>query len=381
MWPEAASAGSRNPGRESGESGRADAGGTSPDQAISRPRRLEYALSPEGLYEAAQRCFKGTDWKASVAAFELNCWERCLDLSDELRSGTYRPRKPKRFMLTRPKRRECCSICIRDRVFQRSLNDNVIYPVMTRGLIKENCACQKGKGTDYARDLFERQLKRWWHHHGTSGYVLNVDISGYYPNMRHDVALGCLRRHLEPEEFAWAERILTSQYSGDVGFEPGSQLVQIVGISVLSPLDHFIKERLRIREYLRYMDDMKAILATREDADAARDAIGGELAKIGFEFNPKKTCIQRIDQRIPFLGFTFELKESGKVVRRVEPEKARDQRRRIRRLVEAERAGKVPPGTADKSFGTTYRYLLGNCSGRDGPEKYRRYYESLRKEL
>lgn len=124
--------------------------------AISRRQTLDYALSSEGLHEAMSKCVRGTSWKRSVAAFGLNGVERCLSLSDALADGSYRPRAPKRFTITRPKPRQCCSIGIRDRVFQRSLNDNVVYPAMSRSFIPANCACQTGKGTDYARDRFER---------------------------------------------------------------------------------------------------------------------------------------------------------------------------------------------------------------------------------
>ena len=89
-----------------------------------------------------------------------------------------------------------------------------------------------------------------------SRYVLQMDIAGYYPNMRHDVVLAKFARHLDAESYGRVASILANQYAGEVGFEPGSQLVQIAGISALDGLDHFIKERLRVKGYVRYMDDM-----------------------------------------------------------------------------------------------------------------------------
>lgn len=91
-------------------------------------------------------CQRGTMWKASVSAWSLDGWERCVRLSRELIGGAYRPSPPRRFTITHPKRREIVSIGIRDRVYQRSLVDNAVYPVMTRSLVRENCACQGARG-------------------------------------------------------------------------------------------------------------------------------------------------------------------------------------------------------------------------------------------
>ena len=47
-------------------------------------------------------------------------------------------------------------------------------------------------------------------------------------------------------------------------FVPGSQIVQIVGITALDKLDHYIKERLRIEFYIRYMDDFVILSESKE---------------------------------------------------------------------------------------------------------------------
>ena len=377
--PATAQAGSRNPGCASSEPGRADAPVPRDEGATSCPQ-FRYAISPEGLYESSLRCFKGTDWKRSVAAFELNAWERCLRLSDELVSGTYEARPPKRFTITRPKRRPCLSVGIRDRVYQRSLCDNVVYPAMTGSLIPANCACQAGKGTDYARARLVKMLKRHWHHHGTAGYVLQMDVAGYYPNMRHDRVLELFARRLDPDSYGHVEAILSRQYAGDVGFEPGSQLVQIAGIAALDGLDHMVKERLHVKAYIRYMDDMLCLGETREGLERVRDAAAAWLEPMGLRLHPSKTRIQRIDRRIPWLGFTFELKPTGFVCVRAKPAKMRDARRRLKRVADAVRRGSMTPEKADEIAGTMTRYLRHNCSGRGQPAKMEEYWKTLRKE-
>lgn len=341
----------------------------------------EYAISPEALYASLQKCVKGTLWKSSVASFHLNGSRRCLQLSRELMDGTYEPREPKRFRLTHPKPRSCCSIGIRDRVYQRSLNDNVVYPLMCRSLIKANCACQPGKGTDFARSMMKTYLRRHWHRHGTDGWVLQLDIKGYYPNMRHDVCKAAFRKKLPDDAYERVCAILDTQYAGYVGFDPGSQLIQIAGICVLDGLDHFVKERLRCKAYVRYMDDMVLIHHDREYLVDAKREIASYLHGLGYELNAKKTRLCRISERIPWLGFTFELKPSGKIVQRMRPEKVRQEKRKLRRMAYLVRDGTMSIEKLDECFSSWIGYAQRNCSDRATPEKMQRYYDRLRSEI
>ena len=141
----------------------------------------EIIIGCDALYTSMYNCQKGVIWKDSVAHFVLNAPEEILKLERELKDGTYRPRKPKMFMVTSPKPREISSIPFRDRVYQRSLNDNVLYPTMTKSFIYDNWACQKGKGTKFCIDVFLAQLREFTRIHGNNAHVLQCDIKGYFP--------------------------------------------------------------------------------------------------------------------------------------------------------------------------------------------------------
>lgn len=88
------------------------------------------------------------------------------------------------------------SIAFRDRVYQRSLNDVIIYPFIQRHFIYENMACQKGKGQHKALYKLVSILTRYYNEHGSEGYVLQCDVEGYYPNMAHWIAKDLFERYL-----------------------------------------------------------------------------------------------------------------------------------------------------------------------------------------
>ena len=80
-------------------------------------------------------------------------------------------------------------------------------------------------------------------------------------------------------------------------------MIQIAGISVLDELDHFVKEQLGIKRYLRYMDDFLLMHEDLEYLEYCKVKVIEKLAEYGFEPNPKKTKVIPITEEILFLGF------------------------------------------------------------------------------
>lgn len=301
---------------------------------------LEEIIGYEALWESMMKCKSGVMWKSSVANFVLRGVCEVAKLCDELHDGTYREKPRKTFIVTSPKRREIVSVHFRDRVYQRSLNDVAVYPEMVRHFIYDNAACQKGKGTEFARGRLKCHMQRFYRKHGTNGFILKMDVRGYYPNMRHDVVKKMFARYLPPEIFKLVEQVI-DRYPGDVGFNPGSQMIQIAGISTLNSIDHFIKERLLVKHYLRYMDDMIVIGETREELQSVKEAVAERLALIGFELHRDKTRIMPLTHGVMFLSFRFRLTATGKVVLTIDPDRVKAERRKLRRMARKMRNGEM----------------------------------------
>lgn len=340
------------------------------------PFHRETVIGFDPLYKSMLKCRKGVLWKDSTAAFYLNGVERTMKLSEDLKSGRYRPKPANRFRITSPKPREIASITFTDRVYQRSLNDNVVYPEMSRSFIHDNYACQKGKGTDAARQRLKEFLQRYYRKHGTCGYVAQFDIHGYYPNMNHEVAEACFRRKLAPEAFEMVHRILVDQYAGESGYEAGSQLIQIAGISVLDDFDHYVKEQLHARMYIRYMDDFLIISEDREYLEDCMRKCTGYLENLRFEMNTKKTRVYPLKEGIEFLGFRYVLTESGKVLMLIRPENVKRQRKKLRRLVAKSRKGMIPREKVDESY-AAWRNHASKGNTHQLLKRMDEYYKSL----
>ena len=335
-------------------------------------------IGVDALFDSMNKCAKGVRWKGTVAYFRHNWTDEIPKLSDQLHNGSYKERRAKFFTITEPKVREIMSIHFRDRVYQRSLNDVAIYPQVSRSFIADNFACQKGKGTLAARQRLEEYLHRYYRKHGTDGYILKIDIKGYYPNMNHRFAEKMLSEYLDDDTYQMAARVL-QHLPGEVGYNPGSQIVQIVGITALDDTDHYIKERLGVKYYIRYMDDFLIIHHDRETIEGYLAAIRAKLEGQGMRINESKTFIQKVRDPVTHLGFIYRLTPSGKVVVLADPAKIKHEKKKVMRMIAKVRKGKMTKHDVDvhfKAFKGSVRY------GNSHQLIYRlnRWYESLWKE-
>lgn len=339
----------------------------------------DYIIGYDALYESMYKCKCGVAWKDSVASFVINSAERIMKLEEELKDGSYQMRPPVEFTVTSPKRREISSVCFRDRVYQRSLNDKELYPVMTNSFIYDNWACQKGKGTDKARDRLKQFIQKYYRHHGTNGFFGKFDVKGYYPNMRHEYIENVFRRKLDPKTADRVIEVLRSQYSDEVGYKPGSQMVQIAGISALDFLDHFIKEQLHVKYYLRYMDDFIIIHNSEEYIKHCKELIEEMLNEIEFELHPDKTIIFPVKEPITFLGFRYQLTDTGKVLMFVKESNVRAERKKLFRLVAKSKRGEIPKESVDESY-RDWREHAGKGNSYKLIQRMDKYYSGLWKE-
>ena len=95
----------------------------------------------------------------------------------------------------------------------------------------------------------------------------------------------------------------------------GSQVSQIAAIYYPNALDHFVKEKLRVKFYGRYMDDLYLIHRDKQFLENCLAEIKKVCASLYISVNLKKTCIVKLSHGLIFLKGKYSLLESGKVLR------------------------------------------------------------------
>ena len=300
------------------------------------------------LLEAARKAARGKRAKPGAAAFLANLEPEVLRLERDLGSGSYRPGRYTVIQIRDPKHRTVSAAPFRDRVVHHALCA-VVEPIFERGFIHDSYANRLGKGTHRAIARYERfrDRHRW---------VLRCDIYRYFPAIDHEILKADLRRRIACERTLWlADRIIDGSnsqeavnlyYPGDHLFTPfqrrrglpiGNLTSQFFANLYLNGLDHFCKEVLRAKGYVRYVDDFALFHDEREQLEVWRQRIAEYLEGRRLRLHPRKTLVLDAVRPAPFLGLV--LLPGG--YRRLPEDNVRRFRNRLRGLRDRWRAGRV----------------------------------------
>lgn len=160
-------------------------------------------------------------------------------------------------------------------------------------------------------------LQEFINEQGNNFYYLKCDIHKYFPSINHEVLLNKLKRIGLTTDELYMARLFMTNYETSVGIPLGNLSSQWCALIYLDDLDRFIKEKLQIKGYIRYMDDFILI---HKDKNYLRyclkeiDNFCKERLKV--ELNAK-TQIGKVKNGIDFLGFRHTLSDSGKVIRKL----------------------------------------------------------------
>lgn len=308
----------------------------------------------DNLYKAMYKCKKGVMWKDSVARYVNNGIINIHKLRKELINDTYKLSPYSIFMIHDPKTREIVSTNFKDRIPQTSNNDNYLYKTMTKNFIYDNHACQIDKGTDKARDRLKQHMRGYYINHGADGYVLSCDFKNYFGSTRHDVAKETVRKSVNDKwVLGQVDSIIDSFNHGEdpeVGMGLGSPITQLTQLALPNELDHFIKEVLGIKYYIRYMDDFYLIHPDREYLVHCLEEIRKFIEPLHIELHPRKTQIYKIGQNIKFLGFEYKLTSTGKVLMVVDKNNIKRRKRIIKKQKEMLDLGEMTEEQIEQSF-------------------------------
>ena len=273
------------------------------------------------LYHAHLKTRRCKRSKAEVIRFEVDLAANLCTLSDMLKEDRYLPVSYYNFKVFEPKRRDIHALRYPDRVVQRCLCDEVLAPTLDSRLIHDNAACRKGKGTHFSLGRLSGFMREHHRQRGTDGYLLKCDIRKYFQNINHTVLKGKLARlPLSQAMLQFLFGVIDSyESSPDCGLPLGNQSSQWFALYYLDSVYRLIKERLRVKHYVRYMDDF--ILLHDDKAfllDAMRQINVLLNEQLGLELN-QKTQISPLCGGVNYLGFHLRLTKTGKVVRSLQP--------------------------------------------------------------
>ena len=168
------------------------------------------------------------------------------------------------------------------------------------------------------------------------------------------------RKYIKDPDILWLVDLIVDS-TENPGIPIGNQTSQWFAVMYLSGMDHFIKEKLGIRYYGRYMDDFYLIHEDKAYLQYCRGEIEQYVARLGLRMN-KKTNIFPLRNGIDFLGFHTYLTESGKIIRKVRRSSKCNAQRKLKKqrgLLDRE---KISLSDIEQSYGSWRSHAAkGNC--------------------
>ena len=262
------------------------------------------------------------------------------------------------------------SIQIRDRIVRHSLCDEVLLPEVRKHIIYDNCASIKGRGISQQRKRFEIHLHKYYQLYGNDGYILFGDFSKFYDNIIHEIAKRELLKLFNDDEFIdWLLTLIFKGFQIDVSYMSdeeyetcmidtfnkleyrnipkekltgekwmeksvniGDQLSQVIGIYYPYPIDNYVKYVRQQKFYGRYMDDWYIMNPSKEELEELLENVCKIAAELGIHINRKKTRIVKISSKYKFLQIKYTLTDTGKVIKRINPDRVTAMRRKLKKL-------------------------------------------------
>lgn len=254
----------------------------------------------ENLLLAARKALRGKKSKGKVATFYFNLETEIIKLEQELASGTYFPSVYHLFEIREPKIRQICSSDFRDRVVHHAIC-NIIEPFFERRLIFDTYACRTGKGAHAA-------LKRAQYFARTHCYFLKCDIRKYFQSIDHEILKSLLNRIIKDSKLSSLLNLIVDHAvpGSEVGkgIPIGNLTSQHFANFYLGELDHFLKETVRLRGYVRYMDDFVCFGDDKNFLHELLTQIRGFVGeKLKLQLKDEVLRIAPVSDGVPFLGF------------------------------------------------------------------------------
>jgi hypothetical protein len=255
------------------------------------------------------------------------------ELSSALQSDSYIPLPLSCFAVKDPKIREIFAPDYKDRVIHHLIVDR-IEEFIDKKFIFDCYSNRKNKGTHEAIKKLRKFLC------GENRYCLKSDIKSFFPSIDKNILwnlfsahIGAIKEMREDEKtsilnvsrkiifqnpisplprFTGNKKLLLSVPGEkslfcapkDKGLPIGSLTSQFFANIYLNELDRFIKHGLRIKQYIRYVDDFIILGKNKETLSKYRQDIQKFLEdKLKLSLHQKKTFVREKSKGIDFLGY------------------------------------------------------------------------------
>lgn len=257
---------------------------------------LPLIAEPDNLRLAFWKARKGKSYSKGVQAYRENLGRNLSVLRSQILTGHVSVGHYHFFKIFDPKERQICAAAFSEQVLHHALM-NVCHQYFERAQLFDSYASRKGKGTYAALERAKGYTRRY-------KYFLKLDVRKFFETIHHGVLKTQLARLFKDEAVLDIFYQIIDSYEAHSGrgVPIGNLTSQYFANHYLSGLDHFIKEQLRIKAYVRYMDDMVLWHDDKEALKQARQEITAYV-EARLQCRLKPSLLNFSSRGLPFLGY------------------------------------------------------------------------------
>ena len=176
----------------------------------------------------------------------------------------------------------------------------VIEPIISKGHYFYSCGSIPGKGVHFAKRYFRKWIRR---HFRNTKYVLQIDVTKYYPSINHDKLKGMFRRKIKCQRtLNLINEIING---GGIGLPIGNYTSQWFANFYLQDFDRYLKQDLKIKYYVRYMDDIVIFGSNKRVLHRHRKTIDKILDELKLTVKDNWQVFKFDSRPLDFLGYKF----------------------------------------------------------------------------
>jgi len=257
---------------------------------------FDFIVNFRNLWKSYNLARMGKRNRASIARFDYQAETHLLTIKRALFAGNYQPSTYRQFWVNDPKLRRISAPSFPDRIVHHALCQ-IIEPVFDQSFIEDSYACRRNKGTHKAMKRLQTFLRK-----AGTNYALKCDIAKYFANIDHEVLFTLIKRKITDSQTLNLIKKIIDSYSP--GIPIGNLTSQLFANIYLNELDRFVKQTLRKKYYLRYVDDFLILGADKKELWQVFSQITVFLRKrLKLELHPRKVCLFPINKGVDFVGY------------------------------------------------------------------------------
>jgi len=291
---------------------------------------FELVVDMKNLRAAYRKAVRGGNrYTAGHLKFKENLEANLFLLQEQLKNDTYKHGEYYRFTVYEPKQRVISSLPFRDRVIQHAIN-NIVEPIFEKVFYSTSYACRKNKGTHQGVKAVQSKIRTV----AKSGVVhyLKMDFSKYF----HSVNIEILFKEIEKKISDLKVLKILRNFASDaiVGIPIGNLLSQLFANVYGHIFDRFVKTRLKVKYYFRYMDD--TVIVSNDKVELKKfQRMLALFSKLYMKLKFSKWHISSINKPLNFLG--YRITESYKLIRKDSVVRAKRKVKKYKRQLNVEK--------------------------------------------